>query len=152
MLGLERLEPAHQGVVLGVGQLGGVEDIVEVVVMVDLLAQLLDFRPRALGALGHDLGGSGVQFWQFVLWPFRFGPFCFRPLGHPERRLPERRISRGPPRVIQHFGILAVNQLELLAPRPSLKLPLARDHLRCSIELLDVDQSRRSVLFGEAFD
>ena len=48
MLGFERLEPAHQGVVLGVGQLGIVEDVVEVVVTVYLLAQLFDFRPRAL--------------------------------------------------------------------------------------------------------
>jgi hypothetical protein len=81
-----------------------------------------------------------------------FWPFCFGPFRHPERRLPERRISRGPPRVIQHFGILAVNQLEVLAPRPSLKPPLARDHLRRSIELLYVDQSRHAVLFGEALD
>src|SRR5712692_5617660 len=53
MLGLERLEPAHQGIVLGVGQLGGVEDVVEVVVTVYLLAQLLDFRPPALDILRH---------------------------------------------------------------------------------------------------
>ena len=48
MLALERFEPAHQGVVLGVGQLGIVEDVIEMVVTVYLLAQLVDFRPRAL--------------------------------------------------------------------------------------------------------
>ncbi len=54
MLGFERLEPAHQGVVLGVGQLGIVEDVVEMIVTVYLLAQLVDFRPRALEiVLGH---------------------------------------------------------------------------------------------------
>jgi hypothetical protein len=45
-----------------------------------------------------------------------------------------------------------MNQLELPAPRPSLKLPLTRDHLSRSVELFDVNQSRHSVLFGEAFD
>ena len=55
---LERLEPAHQGVVLGVGKLGIVEDVVEMVVTVDLLAQLFGFGARALEiVLGHRRSG-----------------------------------------------------------------------------------------------
>ena len=44
MIGLERFEPAHQAIVFGVGNLGIVEDVVAVVVMVNLLAKLFDLR------------------------------------------------------------------------------------------------------------
>ena len=58
MRGLERLEPAHQGVILSVGQLGIVEDVIEMVVKVYLLAQLFDFGARALEILlGHRRSG-----------------------------------------------------------------------------------------------
>ena len=68
-------------------------------------------------------------------------------LRHPERRLPERRISRGPPRVIiGHLGILPMNQFKLPSPGPSLELTLTRHHLRWSIKLLDINQSRHFVL------
>ena len=64
MRGFERLEPAHQGVVLGVGQLGGVEDVVEIVVAVYLLAELFDFRPRVLEiVLGHRRSVCGGKLW-----------------------------------------------------------------------------------------
>ena len=43
MLGLERLQAAHQGVVFGVGDFGLVEDVVQVFVAAQLFAKRLDF-------------------------------------------------------------------------------------------------------------
>src|ERR1035438_5503054 len=42
MLGLQRLEPAHQLVVFGVGDLGSVEDVVLLLVVAQLFGELLD--------------------------------------------------------------------------------------------------------------
>ena len=53
MRGLEALELVHQRVVLGVGDLGGVENVVEVLVAAEIGAELL-------GALGCFSGGVGL--------------------------------------------------------------------------------------------
>jgi len=42
VLGFEGLEAVHQGVVLGVGEYGSVEDVVEVLVVAELVAEALD--------------------------------------------------------------------------------------------------------------
>ncbi len=54
MLGLERLETVHEGVVLGVREDGRVEDVVEVLVVNDVVAEGLN--------LVEDLGLGGDRF------------------------------------------------------------------------------------------
>src|SRR5216683_3028003 len=56
MLAFERLELAHQRVVLSVGDLGIVENVVAVVVMIDLLAKLFGFALKLLKVVSHRLG------------------------------------------------------------------------------------------------
>ena len=60
MLAFQRLEPAHQDVVLRVADVGGVEHVIAVVVMADLFAQLLGLRGQFFQrfVVGHDAGRS----------------------------------------------------------------------------------------------
>ncbi len=58
MLGLERLEAVHQGIVLGVGEDGGVEDVVEVLVVADLVAEGLNLL-KIWGSA--EIGSDGIE-------------------------------------------------------------------------------------------
>jgi hypothetical protein len=55
-VGFENLEAVHQGVVVGVGEDGGVFDVVEVLVVADLFAELVDLL------VGGGCGGHGIQY------------------------------------------------------------------------------------------
>ena len=54
VLGFELLELAHQGVEFGVGDLGGVEAVIEVFVVTDGLAEFLDLVLDGLWTHGSD--------------------------------------------------------------------------------------------------
>jgi hypothetical protein len=46
MLGLERLQPVHQHVVLRIGKLGSIERVVQVLMVANLVAQSVDLLMR----------------------------------------------------------------------------------------------------------
>ena len=61
MRGFKALEFLHQLIEVGVGELGGVEDIVEMLVAADLVAQLVDLPPCGPGFIFGD-GGHGCDY------------------------------------------------------------------------------------------